>query len=710
VIYGGIMAAILLGGWAASSLPFETDISAYNLAADEDIRAYESFVAALGREAGNETIIILEKTAGWHTLADFRQLREITGFWQEQPGMERVSSLANLRYPRQNFFLPRSEPFLDLERPDRFQERMEQLGLYADIVDKFLSRDRKYTLLFVSAPQGISPASARELEQLPALQQGTRAHYLQYDLVEAELQSTLRRDTIVLAAISLGLILLGFYVFTRSLWGLGLIGLMVTFNIALTFIAMHALSMKFTVHMMTIPCIITVLSFTDIMHILYHQQTHYPTAATGHELRQQILAAVRTPLFLTSVTNIIGFLIFLLFANNIHLFNFSLAAILGVVFAYLSSRLLVIRLMDMDTIYLKRRDFRQLYRLHDRVARWCRRRKQWLLPAFIALAILLIGLVSTQLTISGSEKEYTLAGSPLTRGIEILQQEFFGAKQAEVFVTLTEGSIWDKATLDQLEQVEKSVQEIFQPLYINSPVVLVKRYHRYLSNGHPAAYTIPPVIGPDYVARLNQQKERLGGSGIVDTTARQASIVFGFQQPSLSEARAAYAQLRHTLKAHDSATARYQLSGLPYLSDEATYRFSQKILIGLALSILCGSLFVWLLLRSLRHSLGLLLLLGLSVTPLTLFFLSILLGICVDDSIYLIMQHSDARAEPLHIVPIFITSLVLALGFLSLTASSFLWLRPFGWIFLLGIGLAYTLDIFILPLFLKRKSVFGQEE
>ena len=100
--------------------------------------------------------------------------------------------------------------------------------------------------------------------------------------------------------------------------------------------------------------------------------------------------------------------------------------------------------------------------------------------------------------------------------------------------------------------------------------------------------------------------------------------------------------------------------------------------------------------------------LELSITPLTLFFLSILLGVCVDDSIYLITQNRKGF-NALHVVPIFITSFVLSLGFLSLAFSSFEWIQPFGWIFVIGISLAYILDLFVLPLFLNRKAIFGND-
>lgn len=714
LLYSFIACTIPLGFWAISTLPFETNINAYNLASRKDLAGYEAFVRDLAPTKSEESILILEKKSGWNKFEDFQVLQAITAFWQAQPEIEKASSITDLKYPKKGFLSTHLEPFLDLEQRDRFQKRMDQFERYPDIFSKFLSRDKKYALLFVNAPNGISKASAERLAQMSALMQGVEVHYIQYDLIQDELKTNLRRDTIWLASIALCLILIGFYIFTKSLRGLGLIAIMVAFNIALTFLVMYALSMQYTLHMITIPCIITVLSFTDIMHILYHQQKEHAASNTNLGLQQKILTAVRVPLFLTSLTNIAGFLIFLIFSENTQLFNFSLAAIVGVAIAYLSSRFLVIRLMDKDFVFIKRSNFQRLYSIHHRISQWFWRRKNYILPAFLSTFLLLVGLVSARLTIDGAEQEHTLPGSKLTKGTAILQAQFFGAKQAEIFISCKEGSIWDKTTLAQIAQIETAITQTFQPLFINSPVVLVKRYHRYLRNGNPKAYFIPERMDTEYVAQLNKHKNQLGGDGIIDTTATKARIVFGFGNLKLPVARKAYEQLRKVLKQQNSTAVHYELSGLQYLSDEATHRFSIKILLGLVLSIIFGSVLVFIFLRSIRKSVGVLLVnlfpmflalgamlyLGISITPLTLFFLSILLGVCVDDSIYLITQNKKA-ADAGYLVPIFITSFVLSLGFLSLAFSRFEWIQPFGWIFLLGISMAYLLDIFVLPLFLN---------
>lgn len=711
-IFTLIFITISLGIWSASSLKMETDVSTYNLASYQDIASYEAFIERLGVEQGEYGIVILEKPSGWNTLGDFNILKEIIDFWEVQPQIGKVSSILDVDYPKQGIMHLSIEPFLDLNNKKRFEKRLENYEQYYDIFQKFLSKNRKYTIIFLETSTGISAAAAERLEALNFGAQGIEVHYLQYDLIQKQLESHLQKDTILLGLISLLLILAGFYFLTHSLKGLGLITLMVAFNISATFIVMNLLNMSFTMHMITVPCIITVLSFTDIMHILYHQKELQDGCATDQDLRKAIISEVKMPLLLTSLTNIFGFFMFMVLAENIHLFNYALASIASVSIAYLSSRFLVIRLMNKEAVYLKRDDFQWFYAFHQSCFQWLSHRKKSVLFLFILANMAIISLVVSTFRIDNAEKDFSISDASLTRGREIMETAFFGKKRAEIFLTIKNGTVWDKPILNQIENIENRIDSLFAPLYINSPTLVVKRYHRYESNGRTKAFSVPKRLSSSYKKELAKYAKDLGGKGIIGDQAEEARILFGFADLDLPSLREKYEQLRQVLEAENNPAVHFELTGLQYLSDEATHSFANKILIGFGASIVFSSVFILLWLKSVRIgfgvllvnlfpifiALGLLILLGVTITPLTLFLLSILLGVCVDDSIYLVTQNRF-KSSALHILPIFITSIVLSLGFMSLSFSSFSWVQPFGWVFLLGISLAYFLDVFILTLF-----------
>jgi hypothetical protein len=80
--------------------------------------------------------------------------------------------------------------------------------------------------------------------------------------------------------------------------------------------------------------------------------------------------------------------------------------------------------------------------------------------------------------------------------------------------------------------------------------------------------------------------------------------------------------------------------------------------------------------------------------------LAILVGLCLDDSIYLVTLGTKEKSIG-GIYPIIVTTFVLAIGILSLSISSYDWLRPFALIFFSSFSVSLFADIIILPLLLK---------
>jgi predicted RND superfamily exporter protein len=109
-----------------------------------------------------------------------------------------------------------------------------------------------------------------------------------------------------------------------------------------------------------------------------------------------------------------------------------------------------------------------------------------------------------------------------------------------------------------------------------------------------------------------------------------------------------------------------------------------------------------------------LIILGSPINPISLFFFTVIMGLCVDDTIYLIL-HKGQKVVPVEnkneqhynaLYPIAITSVVLAVGFSAFLFSGYTWLQPFGWAFLIGILTAFVFDAFFLALFTERNRIF----
>jgi len=704
-IYGFLFLIIALGARALTTLEYEVDLQQYNLAPKNDIHSYEQFVHDIDSTSQESTIIIVENSNYWTTINDFKILDQISSYWSTRPEVENSFSILDLKYPKKRLIRPALTPFLDLNNVNRFEERMLNASAYPDIFEKFISSDFRYTLLFLET-DGLITSSSKNLynNQFPTYDH-IKIHYIQSEAIESDLEERLNKDTYVLGILSLLLILGGFYFFTHSLKGILLITLMVAFNIAVTFLFIGLLDISLTMHMVTIPCIITILSFTDIMHILHYQNVYKNKSDNDNHLQNQITNKLRLPLILTSLTNIVGFLIFFVLSDNQFLMDYAITATIGVLTAYLSSRFIVIRLMQKASSYIQRDNFDSITSTHEYLSKWILGYPRRFVLLIVGVSLIITAYVLANFEIDTGDKDFIVTDS----GSDILQQSFFGSHQAEVFIKIKNDSIWNKQYINQIDALENRINQIFQPLYINSPGTLIKRYNRYAHNGRIDAFRLPDEMGRLFVRDLVKTKQDLGGQGIVNENHTRARIVFGYNNESLSKTRSQYAELRKSLEQYNSETIHYDLSGLQVLSNEATYAFGIKLIMGFIGSIVFGCFIIMGLVRSLSKGLlfafvnlfpiflaiGILILSDISITPLTLFLLSILLGVCLDDSIYLIMQkEKDPKFN--NLLPIFITSMVLSIGFISFSISGFQWIRPFGWVFPIGILIAYVLDFVLI--------------
>jgi hypothetical protein len=160
----------------------------------------------------------------------------------------------------------------------------------------------------------------------------------------------------------------------------------------------------------------------------------------------------------------------------------------------------------------------------------------------------------------------------------------------------------------------------------------------------------------------------------------------------------------------------FKLSGLSYLADQGNYTFSKTLIKGWILGILISTILLSLYLKSPYKGFAIFLVnalpiftvliimphIGLDINPQSLFLLTILSGLCIDDSIYIMIQEKAKRT--FNPYPVIVTSIVLLSGFLTFSFSSYDWLSPFALLFLIGIVIALFLDLLVLPLLLRLNN------
>ncbi len=710
--YAIMVVCVALAMWVAPEIPFQSNPDAYTLIPEEERKELEAFEANFESNGYPIHILVLKHEKKWETYSDFQWLDRATKWWNFNDSLEALS-ITNVPFPVKTFLGIRKRNFVPLDSEKRFQKWYNRADAFDDITRKFLSKNRKYTLFFVPSDK-YSEANVfafnREMQH-----EHVTLLPLDYAAIENELRADNQQETLLLSGISFAVILLLFLVFTGSLKGLVFIASMIVFSLSLTTLFVYFSDMWFSIHMVAIPCMLIVLSFTDLMHLVYTHHKLRTTVDSQTELRKQLSKSLHRPMMLTSLTNMVGFVLFLILSDSPTLTDISLLSIVGVVFAFLTSRIVAIRLLTPQMRLLKDGTGSKWNQFHTKYTERWRPKRYWLLAGSAVVAVLL-AFVVWEKSVINNVPYVTEGDHPAFEAVDIMGDHFFGDKTGAIHFTYNKpADFWNPESMAYLEKLEAEMHNQFPIRVISSPTIIGKRYHRFQRNGHPGAFTYPLKYDSLFLNNI----ELLGGDNIIRHDKGVARIRFSFSNFNLNKALVSWGKMEKFIKESpppEALTA--SLSGVAYHNDITTQRFSENILLGILISILFGALITFVFVRNwtiflatlLANSLPLIvallimILFGSDLNPISLFFFTVIMGLCVDDSIYLLLHRDKASKGSLY--PIAVTSAVLAVGFGAFLFSGYDWVQPFGWSFLIGIAVAFLFDAFLLALFTDRNSIF----
>jgi predicted RND superfamily exporter protein len=710
-----IILIIGLGTFLVPKLQFETDLSGLRLADNAAVKNYDSLSQNFPQQTENP-ILILEHQTAWDNYAKYLLMDSVASIINDLPEVKSVSSITNLEIPKNGAFGVNYTRYMPLDKREHYAKWTKSNNQYPDVIEKYVSVNKTYALLYLDCPGGLHESSIATIQSYNESITECEILVLQKNIAEDQIRSELASESILLAVICIGLILLSFFVFTKSLKGLALISVIILFNVSATVIFMYLTNIAFNVQMIALPCLIIIFSFTDLIHILYHQTELASRGSDPKTLKSRLKTYLKKPIFLTSLSNLFGFIIFLILSKNSDLTDLSLVAIVSIIMAYLSSRFIVIHLMSSKEQYIdiKRINGIQTF-CHSLVNRF-HLKKGHLLSSLIVVLVGLIIVLANNFKIDTSNSGLLANESKLRRSQEILSNHFYGSNTLEISIQYSDkDSLWSINKLNKIEKVEQLIRQQFDPFYVVSPATIVKRNHRFMVNGRQDAYKIPNKISSKTKNALNERYEQWGGNQVISENGDLGKIIIGYKQCGLNESLRNYEQLDSLFQKISDETIVFSLTGPAYLVDMGTFSFTKNLILGWSLGVLLSVLLIGFLLRSFLKGLVLLLVnliplllvvllmpqFGLEINPQSLFLLTILAGLCVDDSIYIMLQ---GKKKEIGFYPVLVTSIVLAAGFIAFGFSNLIWLSPFAWIFLIGIVVALILDLFVLPQFIKLNA------
>lgn len=538
-----------------------------------------------------------------------------------------------------------------------------------------------------------------------------------------------QKDMSSLTLIMFGLIMIGLVILLRTLSG--------TVSILILIILAIIATMGFSGWTKVLLTPVSAGAPTIVMTIVVAHAVHILVAIiqgmrSGLAKREALIESLRIniqPIFLASITTIIGFLS-MHFSDVPPFHHLGNMVAVGVVMAFVLSIAFlpwILMLLPMRIAVVKDHHNRHMGGLSDFIIK----RQNIILWTFTGLTLLLTSFIS-QNDINDQIWEYFDKSVPFRVDTDYASEHLIGPYHLEYALkTVEKRGITQPAYLQKIDTFQQWLNQQPEVSHVNTIADIMKRLHKNMHGDHEEWYKLP-------------EEKELAAQYLL---LYEMSLPYGLDlnnQINLDKSATRVTVSLHNLSSTDMIAFHYRAedwlkknaSELSYLASSPLYMFSHiskrtvyQMVGGVAFALILISAILMLALRSFK--IGLISLIPNLVPPAVAFgiwgiFVSqvgfaeavaigMTIGIIVDDTVHFLTKYLRARREKgLQAedavryafsnvgVALMITTLVLVAGFSVLMLSTFKLNYQLGAITALTISIALILDFFLLPALLLK--------
>lgn len=722
ILLVGIILCIGLGLWCSNHLVYNFNTDPLALSSKEQQEAYKTYQEAF-KHYPDAITIGLEKTDVFNTLSDFKQLQSLTSAISKLTGVTKVESIETIKIPiRETVFVVDTD-FLPLDSERRFQKKYENLSSYKDITQKFLSDDRTALSFYVFLDNTNTYNTIKTIRNLLENSRFDTFHILGAPAFEVEGSQVLEKETFLMTIIGCLLLLLSMFFFIPSTKRVGVTLLFTIFNVCTTLIFMYAFNIEITSFTSVIPCVIAIFSFTDILHILFHYDKATQLNTPEHLIKKQLFKVIGTPLILTSVSNLIGFLVFFFNGGISQITDLALAASFGIIFAFISSRFMLPQVLGFSRTDRLQKRFIAMETLISKCTLVISRYYKPIVFIFTIVMGLLVFAILTYSKINMYYYEKDNEAIAINKACAFYDDHFQGIRDIEVVIQTEDNNILNATTIKTIDTIESYLTTVYGCKTTFSINTIIKRFNRFRKSGNPDRYEIPEKLSASFFRKMKRKEDELGILSIISDDQKTTRIVGSLPDIGTDKAMRLNKELSTFLASLNIKNQHVFLNGKAFLFDQNVFNLTQFVLVTIAIGIFLIGIFTGFLFRSawigfttfianaLPILFGVLLFhwFQVDLNPASVFMLTIIMGIALDDSIYILghyynslKQHTQNKETLLkslktNSAPLLITSIVLSLSFLALSISSYESIFSFGIIMSLSLIFAFVSDLFFMP-------------
>lgn len=706
--------SIFMGAWTSTQVKSDFSLTTLSARSSEDYQNFQRYSKLFPIE-GNGLVLSVGLDEKFETLESFALIEALREDLQTVSGVKSALGITSLEIPEKSLFGSKSKLLLPLDE-NKFQKRFSKINHFSDVTPKFLSDDRTATRVFLTVDW--SELNISEIKKTVEKYAFTEFHLMGKEVFSDELKQSLEAEMMVLPLIAGVILLFLFFLWFRDFKSVFVVASVLMVNLSLLYSVFYLSGIKIGLLTSTTPLLILVLSFSDIVHILY--KFKQLNAGSLDERLEQTMKPLQLPLWLTTLTTAVAFALFFISGID-EIMEFAFSTCLGILFAYLTARFLLPRLLVIFRIrsFKKRSGFSWLADQLIGLLRF----KFAVVGSSLVVLIALSVYVFSRFEINSSFHQNFGSNTQLGKSLRFADAHFEGVRTIEVILESKNGL--SPSTISKVDEIEKELIEKYGCRSVFSVNTAIKRLNRYHHFGKASQFKLPANLDKDFLSDLNKYRKELGLINAMTNDQLLYRIVGRLPDIGSAKAREKNQLLQAKLEQLEDANHQMFISGFSYVKDQSTTRITGFILIGIALSLVVTMIVIGIVFRSVKiafiaffpnyfpliFGLSLMYCFGIELNPTTAMALSISLGLALDDTIYLLstikrtihLKPSESIVLSLkeNTFPAAVTSLILIIGFGVLMLSSIESNQNIGLLVATMLFIALISDLVILPALLR---------
>jgi len=708
---------------------------------DQAFVEYQEFRNVFGEE-GNVMFLGLEDEKVF-SLAAFNRWYELTDELREIPGVKNVVNIGNVPQLIRNDTLRQFELEQIFKAAPHTQDELDSLlgiafnlPFYSHLL---FNPETGALLTAITLDQEILNTPAREglMDNIQALAKqftidtGIQMHVSGLPFIRTKTSLKIREELFLFVLLAMLVTSITLFIFFRSFKAVVFPMIIVGISVIWAVGTMNLLGYEITVLTGIIPPLLIIIGVENCIFLLNKYHYEYRSHRNKMKGLARVVQRVGNATMLTNATTAVGFATFIITGNRI-LVEFGLVAALNILTVFMLTLTLIPIFYSYTAPpgkrhmrHLERKRIRGLVKVVINVVNYHRPKVYGV--ATIALVIGIWGM--TRLHTSGSLVDDIPHRDRMYKDLMFFERQVNGILPLEFVIdTYRPSGVLRPATLEAIDALQKELAnhpELSRPL---SVAEAMKFSRQAFYRGNPDMYALPHrhdrTFIQGYLPRANMASNSVLG-GLVDTTMQKTRVSVQMANIGTRDIQRIQDQLQPAIDSiFDPETYRVTITGASVVFLKGTNYLVKNLLTSLIFAVIVISILMALLFSRARMVIisiipnlfpqiltaAMMGFLGIPIKPSTILIFSIALGISVDNSIHFLAKfRQELRLHNYNIreavlsalaessISMVYTFVVLFLGFIIFTASSFGGTQALGYLIAFTLSVAILSNLFLLP-------------